>query len=177
MQRIDTFFLRSAEFLLALSALFLVIAWVTERPFLIVDHLQVVGVHAVNEEQLRQLVTQESTQRHFKWIRKDNQVLFPTGAILAQVYRADPRIADATLSFVGPHTAQLSVREYTPHYLYCRIPMVPTVADEATPEIVDLSLGSTSPIATTDIVHEEPTEMEYEGKDCYFADQAGYVFA
>lgn len=178
MQRVDAFFGRLSFVLLACYAVFVVVVWVSEREYIRVERVVVIGAHAVPEAELSAAALRALDTRLLFAIRRDNALFFPTQRFLSEMRSSYPRIADMSIDFSGEGELVLSLREYQPEFLYCiaddiriarayeETSVIATSSERVESE--DVSLVSPQDIATPVF---DPESL------CYLTDPSGYVFA
>lgn len=152
MRRIDLFFERVAHVFLLSYALFLMIAWISYRPSIQIEHIAIEGVHSVDQSAVSVLVTNPLAERILSRINRNNIFFYPSARVLHEISVLDPRISNAKITFNGTHQLHVTLEEFTPALLYC-------TKSEAS--------SSVSLASSTTPIHGE----------CYFADERGYVFA
>lgn len=151
-RRIDIFFERVAHVFLLSCALFLMIAWISFRPSIQIKHVVIEGVRSVDPSVVNGVVTDPLAEQILSRINRNNMFFYPSAQVLRDIRALDPRISNAKITFNGRHQLHVTLEEFTPALLYCR-------EGGATHVPMDAS-------TTPDILRE-----------CYFADERGYVFA
>lgn len=152
MRAIDKSFAIIGYTLLVVYSLYLLCVWITLRPSFFIDTIIVEGAHAISEESIRDTANAKLDERLLFWIKRNNRMLYPASSMEKEVRALSPRIANVKTVFDSAKHLRIIVTEYTPNFLYCMRS--------------DQALG----IAST-------TAIEHQPKDCYFADEEGYVYA
>ncbi len=167
MERIDARFQAMAQIILVLYALFVLASWLSYRPVFAITTVNVTGTHSIANSEVRMIAESALHTRMLYRIDRNNMLLYPTAAVLAQIKATYPRVKDAQLKFDDRHKIAITVEEYMPAMLYC-------VGFENSKE-------STSLQKMTDASTTEPTvpslPEDQSLSTCYFADDHGYVFA
>ncbi len=178
MQRIDAFFGHLSFVLLACYAVFVIVVWVSEREYVRVERVTVVGAHAVSEAELHAATLRALDTRLLFAIRRDNALFFPTQRFLSELRSSYSRIADIGIDFPGEGELVLSLREYQPEFLYC-------IADDtsiARAYESSMIVASSSTSIEDENIPRDPSKdiaipvFETESS-CYLADPSGYIFA
>lgn len=151
-RKIDKTFEYAAYVLITLYGIYLVIVWVSVRPSLFIDNIVVDGTHAVSSSSIQMLAQSKLKEKLLYRINRNNELLYPMNVMKAEVLALSPRLAHIDTSFDTRHTLRIKVTEFTPNFLYCM----------GTDKMIE-SASST------------PTDVQ--PKDCYFADEEGYVYA
>ena len=151
LRRVDKTFLRLCEAFLVLSAFFFITVWVSHRPSLYITKIEVEGAHAVDAKDVHDTAGEALRAELLGDIQRNNTYLYPSAAVEASIKLLSPRIAYTHISFPDRHTLVASVVEYSPTFLYCQKTLP-----------LDASASSTEGVIP---------------RDCYFADEKGYVFS
>lgn len=151
LRSIDKTFLHIAEVVLAVTAVVVVLTWMTHRPSLYISTIKVEGVHAVDAKSIYDIADRALAGKFLYSINRNNTYLYPASLVEAEIKALSQRIAYTKVSFPDRHTLLANIVEYTPTFLYCR-------------KSEDLRRDASS---TENIVP----------SDCYFADEKGYVFS
>lgn len=152
MRAIDRTFATVGHTLLVIYALYLLCVWISVRPSLFIDNIVVEGTHASSEQSVYDVAHGKLSERILFWIKRNNRLLYPISEMEREVRALSPRIANVKTVFDTPKHLRVIITEYTPNFLFCMR------SDEA------VALASSSVI-------------EHQPKDCYFADEEGYVYA
>ena len=150
-KRIDKIFLRIGQIFLIVSAMYLFTVWISYRPSIEITNIAVVGTHAVDAEQVYDVANAGLGQRLLFSIRQSNSYFYPRTQIEQRIKALSTRVAYANVSFSDRHTLVATVAEYTPTFLYCR-------------KVLDEKDNASS---TKEVIP----------RDCYYADEHGYVYA
>ena len=151
LRQIDKIFLHIAEVILAVTAIIIVLVWVTDRPTFFITAINVEGARAVDSKSIYDAADRKLGGKLLYSIKRNNTYLYPAQSVESEIKAISERIAYAHVSFPDRHTLLATVVEYTPTFLYCR---------KSEDHRVDAS-------STENIVP----------SDCYFADENGYVFS
>lgn len=148
-RQIDIHFERAAQVLLLSYMLFVVIAWLSYRPLLQVESVAIEGVLSADRSAVSAIVTEPLSWRFVARINRNNMFFYPRAQVLRELRALDPRVADVQLAFDGTQQLRVTIQEFSPSLLYCMQ--------------ADTALTASG---TPDML-----------RDCYFADERGYVFA
>ena len=151
-ERIDKTFACVAYVLLVISAVYLVCIWASERPSFFIDSVVVEGTHATSADSIKAAAIAKLVDKTLFHIKRNNRLLYPVAEMESDVYSLSPRIANVKTVFDTRTHVRIIITEYTPNFLYCMY------SDSTTLET------STPP-------------SDHQPKDCYFADEKGYVYA
>lgn len=152
MRKVDKTFAYIGYTIIILYAVFLLSAWISLRPSLHITALAVEGAHATSEESIKNVAVVHLDDTILFWIKRNNRLLYPVAEMERVVKSQSPRIANVKTVFDSHQSMRVIITEYTPNFLYCmRSDLLPLIS-------------SSSPLA-------------YQPKDCYFADEDGYVYA
>lgn len=152
LRRIDKTFEYIGYALLISYSLYLLCVWVSMRPSFFIDAVTIEGAHATSEASISNLVKAKLDTQLLFHIKRNNKLLYPVNEMEKEVLALSPRIANVRTIFDSSKKLRVVVTEYTPNFLYCM--RSDTMLFEA----------STTPI-------------DRQPKDCYFADEEGYVYA
>jgi hypothetical protein len=130
--------------------LYLSVVWITARPSLWITDVEIEGAHAVSADSIADIAKEQLNGILLYHIRTDNEFLYPKEEVIEEVMSLSPRIAHVSVDFTGRHTLRVAVTEFTPNFLFCMAS--------------DLALASS-------------TSIDRQPKDCYFADEKGYVYS
>ncbi len=151
-RKIDKTFGYIGHSFLAIYAIYLLCVWISERPSLFINSITVVGAHATSEEGIKAVASSVLNDKILYRIKQNNQLLYPSQEVGKQIRSLSPRIANVKVRFDNHKDLKVIITEYTPNFLYC--------------------LGSNS------TQHESSTpQKDHQPKDCFFADEEGYVYA
>lgn len=152
MRRIDKIFEYIGYSLLTVYSLYLLCVWISLRPALFIDTVKIEGAHATSGDSIASIVNAKLDEQLLFHIRRNNKLLYPVREMEKEVLALSPRIANVRTIFDSTTHLRVVVTEYTPNFLYC--------------------MRSDSLINETSAA---PTD--HQPKDCYFADNNGYVYA
>ena len=153
LRKVDKIFQYVGYALLIVYFLYLATVWVTFRPLVEITTVDVEGTHAVSKEAIEALVKEPLHGVLLSHIRRDNQLFYPTKEIRARTLSLSPRIAHVAIDFDRRHVLHVTIIEYTPNFLFC------------------MSSDDTEVDASSTI------NIDHQPRDCYFADEEGYVYA
>ncbi len=151
LRQVDKIFLHIAEVILVVTAIIIMLVWVSERPSIFITAINIQGAHAVDTKSIYDAADGELGGKLLFAIKRNNMYLYPKRSVESDIKAISERIAYAHVSFPDRHTLLVTVVEYTPTFLYCRKSEDHRVDASSSEKIVP--------------------------SNCYFADEKGYVFA
>ena len=167
MERIDSRFQAIAQIILILYALFVLASWLSYRPVFALTSVQVTGTHAISNIEVQNIAESALHTRILYRIDRNNMLLYPTTAVLAQIKHKYPRIKDAQLRFDDRHKIIVNVEEYLPAMLYC-------MGFENFKESAQPKNDNDASITESAVPQDSDSQSL---STCYFADDHGYIFA
>lgn len=181
------FALTALQWVAVFALVFYYAAIASRSPKVRIEFAEVNGNRALSSEPLLALVRTPLDSKIARFIRQDNQWLYPASQIRAAVIASDPRIDDAEVKVKG-HDISLSVKERTPEFRYC-VPVFTGTSSlsflELPSKAINLELATTS-VATSstviDIHSPHLTVLPIPAIDvgthsCYWVDKTGFAFA
>ncbi len=167
MQRVDTYFRRTAQTFLILYMAFVFGVWFTHRPSFFLTTIIIEGTHALPAPEMHRVAEQALHTHLLFLINRNNKFLYPSHEVLTNLKTLYPRIANITLGFDNSHEARIVVTEYAPAMLYC------TSLDSFIQTSAPSHVNASSTSGEENMGEKSPATLS----DCYFADERGYVFA
>ncbi len=149
---IDKTFEYIAYFLIVVYGVYLLVVWVFARPSLFINEITVLGTHAVSSTSIQMLAVSLLDQKYLYRINRNNKFLYPETQLKTDVLSISPRLAHVETTFDTKNKLKIEVTEFTPNFLYC------------------LHSDKADHIASS-------TPTDQQPKDCFFADEEGYVYA
>lgn len=153
LRKVDKVFQYFGYVLLVIYFLYLAVVWSTFRHVVQITSVEVEGTHAVSKEAIAALASESLSNVLLSHIRRDNSFFYPEREMIKRILALSPRIAHVAIDFNRRHVLHVVIIEYTPNFLFCM-----------------KSDGGEVDASTT-------TSINHQPRDCYFADEDGYVYA
>lgn len=159
----------------------------SRSPKVRIEFAEVDGNRALSSEPLLALVRTPLDSKIARFIRRDNQWLYPASEVRTLVIDSDPRINDAEVKVKG-HDISLSIKERTPEFRYC-VPVFTGTSSLSSLELPSKAISLEQATAAVDAsstvvdVHSPHLTVlpmpaiDVGTHSCYWVDKTGFAFA
>lgn len=105
--------------LIVFYALFSLAHWLSERAFLQIERIEVRGAGAVDAEEVASIARKPLSGRLvYRWIEKNNAVLYPSSEVTRAITESSGWIDDVRVR-AGRHSVSISLVEHIPTFHWC----------------------------------------------------------